>query len=156
MSDAPLDRFGPVDVLVIEFPRGQIRAEGFVTLVDLVERDIVRVLDLEFVQRSEEGEVSIVDIADGSPFYYAPVYRDAEQKLKMSRFSSAIIRCGLYSDFILRHWLKDGQISLPLGNARMAPISRDDVAAAALAVDVLRHHRVPARGLVAEMRAAFQ
>lgn len=64
MSDAPLDRFGPVDVLVIEFPRGQIRAEGFGTLVDLVERDIVRVLDLEFVQRSEEGEVSIVDIAD--------------------------------------------------------------------------------------------
>lgn len=75
---------------------------------------------------------SIVDIADGSPFYYAPVYRDAEQKLKASRFAASILRCGLYSDFILRHWLPEKQMSLPLGNARIAPISRDDVAAAAV------------------------
>ncbi|HTN98391.1 MAG TPA: NAD(P)H-binding protein, partial [Nordella sp.] len=27
---------------------------------------------------------SIVDIANGSPFYYAPVYRDAEQRLQAS------------------------------------------------------------------------
>jgi NAD(P)H dehydrogenase (quinone) len=75
---------------------------------------------------------SIVDVADSSPFYYAPVYRDAEQKLKASRFSSSVIRCGLYSDFITRHWLNDEQISLPLGNARIAPVARDDVAAAAV------------------------
>jgi NAD(P)H dehydrogenase (quinone) len=35
---------------------------------------------------------SIVDIEESSPFYYAPVYRDAEQKLKASRFASSIIR----------------------------------------------------------------
>jgi len=75
---------------------------------------------------------SIVDIADGSPFYYAPIYRDAEQQLKISRFALSILRCGLYSDFILRYWLKDEQISLPLGKARIAPVSRDDVAAAAV------------------------
>lgn len=75
---------------------------------------------------------SIVDIAEGSPFYYAPVYRDAEQRLQASRFATSIIRCGLYSDFILDHWLLEKQISLPLGNARIAPISRDDVAAAAV------------------------
>jgi NAD(P)H dehydrogenase (quinone) len=50
---------------------------------------------------------SIVDIEENSPFYYAPVYRDAEQKLSTSRFASLIIRCGLYCDFILRHWLQD-------------------------------------------------
>ena len=32
------DRLGPVDVLVIEFPRGELRPEGFATLLDLVER----------------------------------------------------------------------------------------------------------------------
>lgn len=75
---------------------------------------------------------SIVDVEDGSPFYFAPVYRDAERRLKSARFSSVILRCGLYSDFILQHWLRETVISLPLADARIAPISRDDVAAAAV------------------------
>lgn len=75
---------------------------------------------------------SIVDVEDGSPFYFAPVYRDAERRLKTARFSSSILRCGLYSDFILQHWLQKTLISLPLADARIAPISRDDVAAAAV------------------------
>lgn len=85
--------------------------------------------------RSPIAEVvftSIIDVAEDSPFYFSEAYRDAERKLKASRFASSIIRCGLYSDFILRHWLRDKQIMLPLGNARIAPISRDDVAAAAV------------------------
>lgn len=75
---------------------------------------------------------SIVDIEESSPFYFAPVYRDAERRLKSTRFSSAILRCGLYSDFILQHWLRETQVSVPLAEARIAPISRDDVAAAAV------------------------
>lgn len=75
---------------------------------------------------------SIVDIDDSSPFYFAPVYRDAERRLKSARFSSSILRCGLYCDFILQHWLQKTLISLPLGDARIAPISRDDVAGAAV------------------------
>ena len=58
------DRLGPVDVLVIEFPRGELRPEGFATLLDLVERDIIHVLDLEFVRRDAEGGVALVDLAD--------------------------------------------------------------------------------------------
>lgn len=75
---------------------------------------------------------SIVDVEDGSPFYFAPVYRDAERRLKSARFSSVILRCGLYSDFIMQHWLQKTLISLPLADARIAPISRDDVAVAAV------------------------
>lgn len=72
---------------------------------------------------------SIIDVEEASPFYFAPAYRDAERRLKAARFASSIVRCGLYSDFVLRHWLKDRLISLPLADARIAPISRDDVAA---------------------------
>lgn len=75
---------------------------------------------------------SIADVEDGSPFYFAPVYRDAERRLKSARFSSVILRCGLYSDFILQHWLRETVISVPLADARIAPVSRDDVAAAAV------------------------
>ncbi|MGE0239510.1 MAG: NAD(P)H-binding protein [Parvibaculaceae bacterium] len=73
----------------------------------------------------------IVDVDDGSPFYYAPVYRDAERRLKTARFAASIVRCGLYCDFILQHWLRRSPISLPLADARIAPVARDDVAAAA-------------------------
>lgn len=75
---------------------------------------------------------SIVDVEESSPFYYAPVYRDAERLLKASRFAASIIRCGLYCEFIHQHWLKDPAISLPLADAQIAPVSRDDVAAAAV------------------------
>src|SRR5713101_6088029 len=43
---------------------------------------------------------SIVDVEPRSPFYYAPVYRDAERRLEDGGIPTAIIRCGLYSDFI--------------------------------------------------------
>lgn len=59
-----MDRFGPVDVLVIEFPDGVITADGFTSLVDLTERGIIRVLDLEFVRRPHEGSMKLLDIAD--------------------------------------------------------------------------------------------
>lgn len=75
---------------------------------------------------------SIIDVDDGSPFYFAPVYRDAERRLKSARFASSILRCGLYCDFILQHWLQKTLVSVPVADARIAPISRDDVAAAAV------------------------
>jgi len=81
---------------------------------------------------------SIIDTDWQSPFYFAPVYRDAERRLAACGVPSTILRCGLYCDFILEHWLVPSQVSgelvLPAGHGRVAPISRDDVAAAVAAV----------------------
>ena len=81
---------------------------------------------------------SIVDTDVASPFYFAPVYRDAEQRLATCGIASTIVRCGLYCDFILDHWLQpsqaSGELVLPAGQGRVAPVSRDDVAAAIAAV----------------------
>ncbi|RWA67751.1 NAD(P)H-binding protein [Mesorhizobium sp.] len=81
---------------------------------------------------------SIIDIDEGSPFYFAPVYRDAETRLALSGVPSTVLRCGLYCDFILEYWLDpcrtSGELALPVGGGRVAPISRDDVAAAVAAV----------------------
>jgi NAD(P)H dehydrogenase (quinone) len=81
---------------------------------------------------------SIVDIDERSPFYYAPVYRDAERRLDLCGVPSTILRCGLYSDFVLEYWLEpdrlSGELVLPAGTGRVAPVSRDDVAAAVAAV----------------------
>ncbi|MBZ9799342.1 NAD(P)H-binding protein [Mesorhizobium sp. ES1-4] len=76
---------------------------------------------------------SIIDVGEGSPFYYAPAYRDAERRLAACGVPSTIVRCGLYSDFILDTWLapaqEPGELVLPAGHGLMAPVSRDDVAA---------------------------
>jgi NAD(P)H dehydrogenase (quinone) len=81
---------------------------------------------------------SIVDVEETSPFYFAAVYRDAEQRLVECGVEWTILRCSLYSDFVLAHWLRParsgGEVSLPLGPARIAPVSRDDIAEAAAAV----------------------
>ena len=60
----PEDRLAPTELLVIEFPRGQVRAEGFATLTELVERGVIGVLDLQFVRRTDEGGVEAVPIED--------------------------------------------------------------------------------------------
>ena len=55
---------GPVDYLVIEFPGNQMTGEGFPILVDLVQRGIIRILDLAFITRGEDGSVDAIDIRD--------------------------------------------------------------------------------------------
>jgi len=55
------ESLGPVDHLVVEFPSGLLNGEGFATLIDLVERGVIYVLDLEFVERAMDGTVRLVD-----------------------------------------------------------------------------------------------
>jgi Family of unknown function (DUF6325) len=67
MSDQALDgidELGPIDYLVIEFPGGRMTGEGLPLLLDLVDRRIVRVFDLVFVKKSEDGTVRAVEIGE--------------------------------------------------------------------------------------------
>lgn len=58
------DRLGPTELLVIEFPHGEVRGEGFATLTELVEREVIGVLDLQFVRRTDGGTVERVSVTD--------------------------------------------------------------------------------------------
>jgi hypothetical protein len=55
---------GPIDFLVLEFPKARLTGEGLAALVDLVDRGIIRVLDLRFVMRQDDGSVTAVAITD--------------------------------------------------------------------------------------------
>ncbi len=59
-----LDAMGPVDYLVIEFPRFTMTGEGLKELVSLVDRGIIRVLDLVFVHKQEDGTIQVVAVTD--------------------------------------------------------------------------------------------
>ena len=55
---------GPIDYLALEFPGSQLRGEGLAALVDLVDRNIIRVLDLRFIKREDDGSWTALEIAD--------------------------------------------------------------------------------------------
>ena len=70
MNDNDIE-VGPIDYLVVEWPAGkQPDGEGLKHLIDLTDRGIVRVIDLAFIKKEEDGTVSgmaITDLdADGS------------------------------------------------------------------------------------------
>ncbi|WP_367326208.1 DUF6325 family protein [Streptomyces sp. HUAS ZL42] len=55
---------GPIDYVVVEFPGNRMTGEGFPLLVDLVDRGIIRILDLMFIRKEEDGTVTALEIAD--------------------------------------------------------------------------------------------
>jgi Family of unknown function (DUF6325) len=55
---------GPISYLIVEFPGNKMTGEGFSILVDLVDRGLIRILDLLFVQRDEDGPMRAIQLAD--------------------------------------------------------------------------------------------
>ena len=55
---------GPIDYLALEFPQAKMTGEGLSALVDLVDSGTIRILDLRFVMRQDDGSVTAVAIAD--------------------------------------------------------------------------------------------
>lgn len=63
MTDTDIE-VGPVDYVVIEFPGTKLTGEGLPILQDLVDRGIIRILDLSFVMKDEDGTLTGIDLTD--------------------------------------------------------------------------------------------
>lgn len=61
---AGLDQMGPVDYLVVEFPGNRMTGEAFPLLIDLVDRGIIRILDLAFIRKDTNGAVTRLSMVD--------------------------------------------------------------------------------------------
>jgi hypothetical protein len=59
-----LEEMGPIDYLVIEWPGRQPTGEAAPFLVDLVDRGLIRILDLAFIAKAEDGSVAGLEISD--------------------------------------------------------------------------------------------
>mgnify|MGYP001066134281 CR=1 FL=1 len=53
-------QMGPIDYLVIEYANSQPTGEALPHLIDLVDRGIVRILDVAILAKSTEGDVAAV------------------------------------------------------------------------------------------------
>lgn len=64
MSDTDVE-LGPIDYVVVEWPADkQPTGEAFPHLVDLVDRGLIRVLDLAFVKKGTDGTIVGLDLQD--------------------------------------------------------------------------------------------
>jgi Family of unknown function (DUF6325) len=55
---------GPISYLIVEFPGGKATGEGLAALVDLVDRGVVRVLDLRFIARDVDDTIRAIALTD--------------------------------------------------------------------------------------------
>lgn len=64
MSAEQLEEMGPVDYIVVEWPGKQPTGEAAPLLLDLVDRGLIRILDLAFIAKGEDGSVAGIEISD--------------------------------------------------------------------------------------------
>jgi hypothetical protein len=59
-----VDELGPVDYIVVEFPGSKFNGEIAPALQDLVERDLIRVLDLVVLKKEADGSIEAFELGD--------------------------------------------------------------------------------------------
>ena len=59
-----LNEMGPIDYILVEWPGQQPNGEVAPHLVDLVDRGLIRILDLVFIAKDEGGTVRGLEIAE--------------------------------------------------------------------------------------------
>jgi hypothetical protein len=64
LNDSDLNEMGPIDYILVEWPGRQPNGEVAPHLVELVERGLIRILDLAFIAKGEDGSIAGLEIAD--------------------------------------------------------------------------------------------
>jgi hypothetical protein len=73
---------GPIDYLLIEWPGRQPTGEVAPHIVDLVDRGLIRILDIAFITKAEDGSVAALEISDlGSEIEAFAVFEGAASGL---------------------------------------------------------------------------
>lgn len=67
MDEDSVEELGPVDWIVVEFPGSRFNGEMAPALRDLVERDLVRVLDLLVLKKDADGTLEAFELSDLDP-----------------------------------------------------------------------------------------
>jgi hypothetical protein len=66
-----LEEMGPIDYMVIEWPGEQPTGEAVPLILDLVDRGIIRVLDVAFLGKDENSSIFAVEIPELDPAFAA-------------------------------------------------------------------------------------
>ena len=65
MTEEQLTEMGPIDYIVLEWDGDQpVTGEVMPLLLDLVDRGVIRILDIAFIVKGEDGSVAAIDLAE--------------------------------------------------------------------------------------------
>lgn len=68
------DVHGPIDFILLEFDQDRLTGEAGPALLDLVDRGVIRLLDLLVISKADDGSVNVVEVNDptgpGAGFKY--------------------------------------------------------------------------------------
>ena len=65
MTEEQLSEMGPIDYIVLEWAGDQpVTGEVMPLLLDLVDRGLIRILDIAFLVKAEDGSVAAIDFAE--------------------------------------------------------------------------------------------
>ena len=64
MSSEEQYEMGPIDYLLVEWPGRQPNGEVAPYLVDLVDRGLIRILDLVVITKDDDGTVAVLELSD--------------------------------------------------------------------------------------------
>lgn len=59
--------YGPIDFLALEFDSGKLKGEILPELLELVQKEIVRVIDLVIIQKYEDGNYEALEMEQLAP-----------------------------------------------------------------------------------------
>src|SRR5215216_3986406 len=59
-----LQEMGPIDYIVLEWPGRQPKGDVAPLIVDLVDRGIIRILDVAFMVKDEDGTVDSIELGE--------------------------------------------------------------------------------------------
>ena len=62
MTQRELEEMGPVDYVVLEWPGKQPSGEAAPLIIDLVDRGIIRIIDIAFMRKLEDGTIDTLDL----------------------------------------------------------------------------------------------
>ena len=57
-----IDEMGPIDYIVIEWPGRQPEGEAAPLIFDLVDRGIIRILDIAFMVKGDDGSIAALEV----------------------------------------------------------------------------------------------
>jgi Family of unknown function (DUF6325) len=64
MAPESIEEMGPIDYVVLEWPGRQPKGDAAPLILELVDRGIIRILDIALMVKAEDGSIAAIDLGE--------------------------------------------------------------------------------------------
>ena len=134
--------FGPIDFIALEFPGNRFKGEILPDLLELVDKEIIRIIDLVIITKDQEGRVTVRELRELDPAHieiFSPLNAEVNQMITESDINMIAEKLADNSTagilLIENLWAKKTQQAMVDANGRLVMFERipHDVVQEALA-----------------------